>query len=66
MIRADHVDCVGEKCIENSGRNTCRKGPLVTHMPRLEDNIKMDLKEREWEVCWLDSFGSGKASSGLF
>jgi hypothetical protein len=53
-IWAGQVTLMGEKCIHNSGRKTCKKEPLVSSMRRWEDVIKMDLREREWKgVRWI-------------
>jgi hypothetical protein len=54
MKRAVHEACVGEKCIENSGRKTCRKEPLLTPMPTWE--VKWIL-EKENERLWAGFIG---------
>jgi len=35
------------------------KKPRGTPRRRWEDNIKIDIRERSWEGCGLDSSGSG-------
>jgi len=47
----------GQKCIHSFGGETWRKEALGRARHRWEDNIKMDIKEVEWEgvdwICWV-------------
>jgi hypothetical protein len=43
-----------EKCIQRFGRNILRKETIWNSMNLWENNIKMNLKETEWEsVDWI-------------
>jgi len=57
----EHVAGVGR--MRNSYKtlvgNSEGKRPLGRHGRRREDNIRVDFREIEWEVCGLYSSGSG-------
>jgi hypothetical protein len=48
-----------EKCVNILNEKPKGKRPAGRHMRRLEDNIKMDLRETGFELCELDLYGAG-------
>jgi hypothetical protein len=54
MDRASSTHGVEEECIEGFGGKAKRKDTLGTHRRKGEDNIKMDLRKREFGAMdWI-------------
>jgi hypothetical protein len=59
-IGTGHVACMAEDCIQDFGGNSKGKRPLGRPRSRLDDNIKMVLREIGWGVLDCTDLAQGR------